>query len=92
MNERFHERLKRLREENGWSLSKLARRVDLSEENIALLEADLHQVPTWVQISKLASALGINPFYLASGEGDQKPFRIRQGYGADVNSFAKRAR
>jgi len=92
MKEKFHDRLKRLREANGWSLSKLARRGDLSEENIALLEADSSQIPTWIAIIKLASALGINPFYLASGEGDEKPFRIRQGYGADVTSFSKRSR
>lgn len=92
MKEKFYERLKRLREEKGWSLSKLAKRGDLSETKIALLEADPRQVPSWIAISKLASALGSNPFYLASGEGDHKPFRIRLRYDADVISFSKRSR
>jgi len=81
MKETFHERLKRLREANSWSLSKLAQRANLNEENIALLETDSRQVPSWIAISKLASALGSNPFYLASGEGDQKPFRISRNVG-----------
>jgi len=92
MKETFHERLKRLREANGWSLSKLAQRANLNEENIALLEADSRQVPSWIAISKLASALGSNPFYLASGEGDQKPFRIRPECGVDVTGFSIRSR
>jgi transcriptional regulator with XRE-family HTH domain len=92
MREKFHERLNKLREAKGWSLATLAKRSDLSERKIAVLESDPRQVPTWITIIKLASALGCNPFFLASGDGDHKPFRIRQGYGADVSSFTKRSR
>ena len=92
MKEKFPERLKRLRESKGLSLSNLAKNSDLSENNIVLLELDSRQVPTWITVSKLASALGCNPFYLASGDGDHKPFRIRQEYWVDVTSISIRSR
>lgn len=76
MHEGFHERLKRLREAKGWSASHLATRSHLRETTITTLESDPHLAPAWITISKLASALGTNPFYLASGDGHDKPFRI----------------
>jgi len=76
MQECFHERVKRLRESKGLSLAKLSKRSGLSEALISLLETDANHAPTWLTISKLASALHVNPYYLASGDGDDKPFKV----------------
>ena len=89
MREPFHERLKRLREAKGWSRSHLGKKSRLSKETITALEADSREVPSWLAISKLASALGSNPFYLASGDGDDKPFHIPLGHMAETAYSSK---
>ena len=83
----FHERLKRLREAKGWNLRHLAKKCHVSEEHLAVLEADSRHVPTWRDISRLASALGINPVYLASGAGKPGLFRIpHDGHQAETGT------
>jgi len=76
MKEYFHERLKRLREAKSWSRSHLAKKSRLDKELLGALETDVRQVPSWFAVSKLASALGTNPLYLATGEGDDKPMHV----------------
>lgn len=76
MNESFHERLKRLREAKGWDVSHLGTRSRLLETTITALENDPGQTPAWIAISKLARALGTNPYYLASGDGSDKPYQV----------------
>lgn len=76
MNEAFHERLKRLREAQGWSQSKLADESRLNKSLITTLESDPHYIPSWIVIGRLANALATNPYYLASGDGNDKPSRV----------------
>lgn len=90
MKEDFHERLKRLREAKGWSLSHLGKRSHLSETTLAALEADSHHAPGWITISKLSSALGTNPFYLASSDGDDKPFKVMYRRTDEVTATSRR--
>jgi len=68
-----------MREAKDWSLHKLAKRSGISEKVIAKLEADPRQVPSWLEISKLASALNTNPIYLATGDGKDKAFHLPHG-------------
>lgn len=83
MKEPFHERLLRLRKAKGWTLSHLSKKSQLSKEIIKSLESDSRQVPSWLAISKLAAALGTNPVYLATGDGNVKPFHVPLGYLAE---------
>jgi transcriptional regulator with XRE-family HTH domain len=76
MKETFDQRLRRLRQAKGWSLSQLSWNSMLSEKSIIALETDPHKIPKWYTVCKLASALGTNAFYLASGDGDEKPFHV----------------
>ena len=76
MKEAFHQRLQRLRATRGWSLTQLAKKSEVQEKLIHKLETDPREVPSWSAISRLASALGTNPIYLATGDGDAKPFHV----------------
>jgi transcriptional regulator with XRE-family HTH domain len=78
MNASFHQKLKRMREAKGWSPAHLAKRSGLKEGLIARLEADPREVPSWPSISRLSNALGTNPYYLATGDGDGRPFHARR--------------
>jgi transcriptional regulator with XRE-family HTH domain len=74
MKETLDQRLQRLRQAKGWTLSQLCSYSQLGEKSITALETEPHEIPKWSTISRLASALGTNAFYLASGDGDDKPF------------------
>jgi transcriptional regulator with XRE-family HTH domain len=76
MKETFDQRLKRLRLAKGWSLSQLGNLSQLSEKILITLETESHVIPKWNTIRRLASALDTNAFYLASGDGDDKPFHV----------------
>jgi transcriptional regulator with XRE-family HTH domain len=52
-------RLKRLREERGWSQAQLAERVGLTQAYIALLETGKRKRPSRPAIKVLADALGV---------------------------------
>jgi transcriptional regulator with XRE-family HTH domain len=90
MQEAFHERLKRLREAKGWNPSKLAKKSQMNESSIVALETDSRHAPSWIAISKLASALKTNPIFLASGEGNDKPFHVPPVHWADATASARR--
>jgi len=78
MTEPFHMRLQRLREAKGWDIERLAKRSGVSKKLLKLLEEDERQVPAWHSIIYLAVVLETNPFYLASGEGNSKPYHVQQ--------------
>lgn len=87
MIETFHQRVTRLREAKGWSLSKLSKRSGLSETLVAEIETNHNHIPTWLTIAKLASALHTNPYYLASGDGDDKPYLARHRDMAEAGNY-----
>ncbi len=59
MNMRFGMRLRRLREARGWTQAALARRVDVTEPYISMLETGAKCNPTLALVKKLARALGV---------------------------------
>jgi transcriptional regulator with XRE-family HTH domain len=76
MKETFDQRLQRLRQAKGWTLSELCSISRLGEKSITALETESHGIPKWSTISRLASVLGTNAYFLASGDGDEKPFHV----------------
>jgi len=76
MKESFGQRLQRLRLSKGWNLSQLCKLSQISEKTIIALEINPNEIPKWNTVSKWASVLGTNAFFLASGDGDDKPFHV----------------
>jgi transcriptional regulator with XRE-family HTH domain len=69
MNETFAERLRRLREEHGLTISGLALEIGVSEGAIRQIESGSVKSTSFSIGLKLAHRLGVDPFYLALGEG-----------------------
>jgi|RhiMethySRZTD1v2_1073278.scaffolds.fasta_scaffold655966_3 transcriptional regulator with XRE-family HTH domain len=61
----FGERLKRIREQRGWSPSELAERSGVPYETIYRVERGTHQEPRVSIAAKLARALGVSLDVLA---------------------------
>ncbi len=68
--ETFGERLRRLREARGLRKTVLARRVGLTEAAIRQLESGRTSDARLADGVRIAAALGVEPGYLAFGEGD----------------------
>jgi len=66
----FGERLKRLREDRGWSQQELAERSQVPYITIYRCERGLHQEPRVSVAAKLARALGVSLDVLANTYGD----------------------
>jgi transcriptional regulator with XRE-family HTH domain len=71
--ETFGERLRRLRYDKGFALTGLAMKVGLTEACIRQLENGRTREPRLGDGMRLADALGVDPRYLAFGEGDPPP-------------------
>ncbi len=69
MTETFGGRLRRLREAKGLPKTVLARRVGLTEAAIRQLESGRTSDARLADGVRIASALGVEPGYLAFGEG-----------------------
>jgi transcriptional regulator with XRE-family HTH domain len=67
--ESFGERLRRLREEKGFSVADLSSAVGVSESAIRQLEAGNVKSPSFALGLRIAIQLNADPFYLALGEG-----------------------
>jgi|SRR5947209_17975022 len=76
MAEAFAERLRRLREHRGATIAALADEVGVSEGTIRQLEKGGVTNPGFVVGLRLAHALGVDPYYLALGEGSSLGERI----------------
>jgi transcriptional regulator with XRE-family HTH domain len=76
MTETFAQRLRRLREERGSTIAGLAAEVGVSEGAIRQLETGNVKSPSFVVGLRLAHALGIDPYELASGEGSNVGERL----------------
>src|SRR5262245_43115814 len=66
----FGERLRELRESEGWTQAALAERAGLNRFAVAKLEQGLRE-PTWGTVQKLARAFGVDctAFVIDRGEG-----------------------
>jgi transcriptional regulator with XRE-family HTH domain len=69
MSERFGERLRRLRNEQGYTAVDLAAAVGTSESTIRQLETGNVKSPNFLLGIRLADQLKVDPRYLALGEG-----------------------
>jgi transcriptional regulator with XRE-family HTH domain len=76
VNETFAERLRRLREEHGLSISGLALEIGVSEGAIRQIESGSVKSTSFSIGLKLAHRLGVDPFYLALGEGSNLNERV----------------
>lgn len=71
-HETFGQRLKRLRSEMGLTMTQLGYQVGVSEGAIRQLESGQSKSASFQVGIKLAEKLGVNPHYLAFGEGPAK--------------------
>lgn len=76
MAETFAERLRRLREDGGLTIAALALEVGVSESAIRQLEAGSVKSPSFAVGLRLAHHLGVDPYYLAFGEGSNLNERL----------------
>ena len=76
MSETFAQRLRRLREERGSTIAALAGEVGVSEGAIRQLETGNVKSPSFVVGLRLAHHLGVDPYYLAAGEGSNVAERL----------------
>jgi transcriptional regulator with XRE-family HTH domain len=76
MTETFAQRLRRLREEHGLSISGLALEIGVSEGAIRQIESGSVKSTSFSIGLKLAHRLGVDPFYLALGEGSNLNERV----------------
>jgi transcriptional regulator with XRE-family HTH domain len=67
--ESFSDRVRRLREERGTSIAALAIEIGVSEGTIRQLESGNVKNPGFALGLRLAHHLGVDPYYLALGEG-----------------------
>ncbi len=76
MAETSAERLRRLREERGVTIAALALEVGVSESAIRQLETGNVKSPSFAVGLRLAHHLGVDPYYLAFGEGSNLNERL----------------
>jgi transcriptional regulator with XRE-family HTH domain len=69
MNETFAERIRRVREERGFTVPDLAAAVGVSPGAIRQLESGQIKNPSFALGLRLANRLNVDPQYLALGEG-----------------------
>lgn len=69
MTETFAQRLRRLRNDHGYSVADLASTVGASEGTIRQLENGSVKSPSFLLGIRLAERLDVDPRYLALGEG-----------------------
>jgi transcriptional regulator with XRE-family HTH domain len=68
-DESFGERLRRLRESKGFSISDLASAVGVSESTIRQIEVGNVKSPSFALGLRISDRLAVDPYYLALGEG-----------------------
>lgn len=76
MAEAFGDRVRRLREEQGFSVAALALEVGVSEGTIRQIETGSIKSPSLTVGLRLAHRLGVDVWYLAFGEGSTLNDRI----------------
>lgn len=76
MSESFAARLRRLREEQGFTIATLALEVGVSEGAIRQLETGNVKSPSFVVGLRLAHRLGVDPYELALGNGSTLEERL----------------
>lgn len=69
--ENVGQRIKRLRESRGLSAAQLARLASTTVNAIFKIEGGYTKAPEFVAGLRMARALGVDPWYLAFGEGTQ---------------------
>jgi XRE family transcriptional regulator of biofilm formation len=62
------ERIKRLRERNGYSITELAKLANVSKSYLSLIERDIKKNPSLLFLNKMAETLNISLEYLLGKE------------------------
>ena len=78
MPESFGDRLRRLRDEQGFTVAALALEVGVSEGTIRQLESGSIKSPSFTVGLRLAHRLGVDAYYLGLGEGSTLNDRLTQ--------------
>jgi len=76
VSESFGERLRRLREEHGFSIAHLAVEIGVSEGAIRQMETGNVKSPSFLVGLRLAHQLGVDPYELALGDGSNLNERL----------------
>jgi transcriptional regulator with XRE-family HTH domain len=76
VSETFGDRLRRLREEQGFSIATLAVEIGVSEGAIRQMETGNVKSPSLLVGLRLAHRLGIDPYELALGDGSNLNERL----------------
>ena len=76
MSETFGDRLRRLREQQGFSIATLAVEIGVSEGAIRQMETGNVKSPSLLVGLRLAHRLGVDPYELALGEGSNLNERL----------------
>jgi transcriptional regulator with XRE-family HTH domain len=76
MSETFAERLRRLREEQGFTVATLALEVGVSEGAIRQLETGTVKNPSFAVGLRIAHRLGVDPYDLGFGKGSTLEERL----------------
>jgi transcriptional regulator with XRE-family HTH domain len=76
VSETFGDRLRRLREEQGFSIATLAVEIGVSEGAIRQMETGNVRSPSLLVGLRLAHRLGIDPYELALGDGSNLNERL----------------
>jgi len=71
--ETMGQRIRRIRRQNEWSQEQLGRRVGMGQQSIWRLEHDKTDEPFFSTVDSLADALGVDPHWLYTGEGESTP-------------------
>jgi len=58
-----------LREDKGWSAARLARKADLGESTVSMIERGKRPTPTSKTIARIAEALGVHADYILHEAG-----------------------
>lgn len=76
VTESFGQRMRRLRDEQGYSVADLAAAVGASEGTIRQLESGTIKSPSFLLGIRIADQLKVDPKYLAAGNGISIPVRF----------------
>ncbi len=68
------DRLRELRQQRGWSQTRLAELAGVSQRSVSDYESGGHQPQTWDIVVRLSVALGVNPHYL-TGDVDDPAYK-----------------
>lgn len=77
------DRVRQVRQERGWTVAELAKRVGIAQSSLSELE--LGDSKGTAYIVDLALTLEVSPFWLNSGKGRKKLTKLERDYFGDLS-------